>query len=242
MQMHFFDGADSVWIDGDWHDKGTFGPRFVATFYGTKKDPQKPVISVLNLNMPSSSSSLVNPVFVCPFNIGHIAISSIAQSGQAKWMLLHFESTSGVKGTFNLQTHQWTFTSTKGNSAFVHIDPIQPLEVRNQQADFSGATSAWIDGDWHTSSGGFGTRYVAAYIGTKSNPNVPYMRVVYMNRGPRNGYFGHLEALIETFPCPREIGRITISHITNDGVVVEFTSATGVRGTWNVESHEWSFH
>jgi len=228
MQMHLFDGADNVWIDGNWQDKnGHFGARYVATFYGTKTNPNQAIISVYENEGYQD--------FKCPRNIGHIAINSITDSGVNKWMLLQFVSTSGVRGTVNLKTQQWTFVTDAEKSHFVNIDPIRPLT--QVQPDFIGATSAWIDGDWHQ-SGGFGARYVTTYPGAKG---FSYFRVTYMNRGPKGGYFPQRLSLNKTFPCPKDIGEITISNIVNNGTTVDFKSSSGVRGTWTIDTNKWSF-
>ena len=240
MQNHLFDNADSVWIDGDWHEKEMFGSRFVFTEFGTKHDASQPVISVLNLDMASSTPSLVEPMYDCPRDIGHIAIDRIAESGREKWMLLHFVSTSGVTGTFNLQTHQWWFSSVKDKSSFVNIDPIQPLHLIMPDRFIGiGTTGAWIDGDWHSKNGGFGARYVSIY--KKLHSKITYIRVVEMNRGKRNGYFYYLMPLIKMYPSPRQIGHITISNIVENGTLVEFSSGSGIRGSWNVVTHQWHF-
>ena len=212
MQNHLFDHADSVWIDGDWHEKGMFGSRFVFTVFGTKPDASQPVIGVLNLDMSSSIPSLVEPMYDCPRDIGHIAVDRIAKGGKEKWMLLHFVSTSGVTGTFNLQTLQWRFSSVKGKTTFVNIDPIQHLHLIMPDRFIGiGTTGAWIDGDWHSKNGGFGARYVSTY--TKPYSKVSYIRVADMNRVKKNGYFYSLLPLVKLYLSPRRIGNITITNI-----------------------------
>ena len=238
MQTHQFVGDDSVWIDGDWHDKGTLGPRYIFTFFRTQSNVEKPVIAVLNMNFPSSTIALVEPLYICPRDIGHIAINRIAKSGKEKWMLFHFVSTSGVTGTFNLQTHVWRLLPTKGKSTFVNIDPIQSLHsIINDP--YIGSNEAWIDGDWHTRNGGFGARYIS--ILKKPHSKITYIRVVDMNRGKRNGYYYYLMPLVKMYPSPRQIGHITISNIVENGTVVKFSSGSGIRGTWNVVTHHWYF-
>jgi hypothetical protein len=229
MQMHLFDGADSVWIDGDWHDKnGLVGARYVATFYGTKTDPNQAIISVYENEGYQD--------FKCPRNIGHIAINSITDSGANKWMLLQLVSTSGVRGTFNLKTKQWTFAPGAEKTHFVNIDPIRPLT--QVQPNFIGAISAWIDGDWHQ-SGGFGVRYVTTYPGAKGE--FSYFIVTDMNRGPKGAYFPQRLPLHKTFHCPKDIGEITILNIVNNGTTVDFKSSSGVRGTWIIDTNKWNF-
>jgi hypothetical protein len=43
------------------------------------------------------------------------------------------------------------------------------------------------------------------------------------------------------YACPEATGQLTITHIDKSGMVISFSSLTGAKGTFHLQSHEWVF-
>jgi hypothetical protein len=43
------------------------------------------------------------------------------------------------------------------------------------------------------------------------------------------------------YTCPKSVGQLTITGIDASGMIVSFTSATNVKGTFHLGTHEWTF-
>ena len=129
------------------------------------------------------------------------------------------------------------------NIANENPDPISRYLVWDapsmQNHLFDNGDSVWIDGDWHARNGGFGARYVSTY--TKPYSKMSYFRVADMDRVKKKGYFYSLLPLVKMYPSSRQIGHLTITNIVGNGTEVKFSSGSGIRGTWNVVTHQWHF-
>lgn len=107
---------------------------------------------------------------------------------------------------------------------------------------FDGSVSIWRDGSWSEHKMGLvGPRYVISFIGIRQNgimihPEQPLITVYNEDETP---YVAGVEWV--DYPCPRNIGRITINGITNNGTLVHFASSQGVQGTLDLTTHQWRF-
>ncbi len=99
--------AASVWRDGSISEHGAvlWDPYFVWTASGTPTDAVQPVIGtyVENATSPDVAAG-ADAAYPCPRDIGVLSITAILGS------VVSFASTDGVSGTFNLASHEWSFS------------------------------------------------------------------------------------------------------------------------------------
>ena len=172
--------------------------------------------------------------------MNHFSLESrISLKGQ---LLVNIQKSSSIIGGISVLI--FAFAENGYASSYIandNPDPISRYLVWDapsmQNHLFDNSDSVWIDGDWHTRNGGFGARYISIYTKLK----VTYIRVVDRNHGKRNGYYYYLLSLVKMYPFPRWIGHIALSNIMENGTMVEFTSGSGIRGTWNVKTKQWYF-
>ena len=235
-ETHLFDGADSVWVDGEWHEKnGLFGTRYLSTF--VLRQSSYPAIQVLNLGVPNTS---LQPLFIlkCPRKIGHIGIVGVGSHHDSPWYLVNFTSTSGTSGSVNLLTHRWNFNQSKAHARWNSIDPFKRLSFGAwfQAMKPSRETSLWIDGDWHTSNG-FGQRYVASMVTAGGEPGC--IQVQDENRGTLNHNYRTRAPLLFNYPVPSNISYFTITNITDHGNLIHIRGKSGDILSFNLTSRHW---
>lgn len=104
-----FNGAQSIWRDGNWNDPKTSlsGPRYVISFAGTGNSRQIPLIEVYNEDRTPYVNGVEWVDYVCPQQLGILRITSISKNGA----IVYFVSEEGVHGSLNLDTRIWKFTS-----------------------------------------------------------------------------------------------------------------------------------
>lgn len=104
-----FRGATSVWQAGSVPEdnKTIYCPLLVYTGVGTKTNSRKAFVGTWVENSESSAvSKKYNHQYPCPKNIGSLKITSISGHNG----VVHFTSSSGTRGVFNLATHKWSFS------------------------------------------------------------------------------------------------------------------------------------
>jgi hypothetical protein len=109
----------------------------------------------------------------------------------------------------------------------VSAGTIQESEQWRQVHAMRGAHSAWMDGEGQED--GFWEPF---FVWTGSNPEHPVIETYLLNGGGR----WHV-----AYDCPRSIGVLTITGIDDTGMLVTFTSTSGVTGTFHLLSHVWRF-
>lgn len=226
-----FNGATSIWRDGQWHDPKTAlsGPRYVMAFAGTAKTVNKPWIQVYNEDRTPYVKGVEWIDYPCSRVLGPLHITHITDRGS----LVAFTSSNGTQGTLNLTTHRWTFSTSPTTAG-----PIAPVRVtQDGNPIFKGATSVWRDGNW-TDPQTFlsGPRYVIAFAGSAKTHQKPMLEVYNEDRTP---YVAGVEWI--NYVCPQVLGTLHIAHISPSGAVVDFTSSHGIQGSFNLTTHHWAF-
>ncbi|MCL6599698.1 MAG: hypothetical protein K6T81_13300 [Alicyclobacillus macrosporangiidus] len=137
-----------------------------------------------------------------------------------------------------------TSNKSSTNSIPNEVNIIQRIDPKTTVGNhhFDGAVSIWRDGSWSDHKTGLvGPRFVISFMGTSKNgvvtyPDQPFIEVYNEDETP---YVSGVEWV--HYPCPRNIGRLTITGITNDGTLVHFVSSQGVQGTLDLTTHQWRF-
>lgn len=109
----------------------------------------------------------------------------------------------------------------------VSAETIKRCENCRQVHALRYARSAWLDGEGQ--SEGFWEPFV---VSTGSTEDRPAIRTYLLNGG------GPWDAV---YDCPRAIGALTITGIDETGMLVSFTSTSGVTGRFHLVTHEWQF-
>ena len=110
---------------------------------------------------------------------------------------------------------------------------IHPVSLTNEliieNHHFANAESVWRDGSWR-SKGLYGPRYVISFKG------ISHIEVYNEDETP---YVSGVEWV--DYPCPSDIGPVTITAITNDGDLVHFEATNGkAKGTLNLKTRAWN--
>lgn len=104
---------------------------------------------------------------------------------------------------------------------------------------FDHADSVWRVSRADSRTGQASDYYISSYMGTGSNgaithPKQPVIIVLGGPLVPRDPGFVN-------YPCPRSIGYLAITSVTDAGVLVHFVSSQNVGGTLNLATHQWHF-
>ncbi|MDQ7097009.1 YCF48-related protein [Desulfosporosinus sp. PR] len=112
MKGNPFAGKNFVYLDGYWYDpeRGQFGDRYVVAFMRKLEvatNPSQLIIEVYNKDRAPYLEGVEWVDYPCPREIGDISYMNI-ENDQTQ---VHFVSSMGIKGTFDLQTKQWNFAA-----------------------------------------------------------------------------------------------------------------------------------
>lgn len=89
------------------------------------------------------------------------------------------------------------------------------------------ASSAWMDGEGQEVG-----YWEPFFVFTGSDPNRPFIATYLLNGSKR---------WTVVYESPRAIGMLTITGVDESGMLVTFTSTSGVEGTFHLLTHQWQF-